>query len=112
MVACVDFDGKIVWRQGLPHRGVDSGLCASPILFEDCVILSGIAIWLTNVLIFALWYWQLDRGGPANRARHPDPTTREGRPDFVFSEMNGGRAYLPDAGVSELLALARSDDGK
>src|SRR5205085_7168634 len=34
------------------------------------LILSGIAIWLTNVLIFALWYWQLDRGGPGNRARH------------------------------------------
>jgi len=28
------------------------------------LILSGIAIWLTNVLIFALWYWQLDGGQP------------------------------------------------
>ena len=28
----------------------------------------GGAIWLTNVIAFALWYWELDRGGPAARA--------------------------------------------
>ena len=39
------------------------------------LILAGAAVWLTNVLIFALWYWLLDRGGPANRVKHPDPTT-------------------------------------
>lgn len=73
------------------------------------LILGGIAIWLTNVLIFALWYWQLDRGGPANRARHPDPTTPEGRPDFVFPEMDGGRLYTPATwapGFIDYLALA------
>lgn len=73
------------------------------------LILSGIAIWLTNVLIFALWYWQLDRGGPANRARHPDPTTPEGRPDFVFPEMDGGLPYTPQSwipGFMDYLALA------
>jgi len=59
------------------------------------LILSGVTIWLTNVLIFALWYWLIDRGGPANRARHPDPTTLEGHPDFVFPEMDGGRPYTP-----------------
>jgi hypothetical protein len=59
------------------------------------LILAGVAIWLTNVLIFALWYWQIDRGGPARRARHPDPTTPEGHPDWVFPEMDGGRPYTP-----------------
>jgi hypothetical protein len=73
------------------------------------LILSGVAIWLTNVLIFALWYWQLDRGGPANRARHPDPTVPEGRPDFVFPEMDGGVPYTPQPwmpGFMDYLALA------
>jgi uncharacterized membrane protein len=73
------------------------------------LILSGIAIWLTNVLIFALWYWQLDRGGPAHRARHPDPTTPEGRPDFVFPEMDGGLHYTPQPwmpGFIDYLALS------
>jgi hypothetical protein len=27
------------------------------------LILSGVILWVTNVLIFALWYWELDRGG-------------------------------------------------
>lgn len=73
------------------------------------LILSGVAIWLTNVLIFALWYWLIDRGGPANRARHPDPTTPEGHPDFVFAEMDGGLAYNPQPwmpGFIDYLALA------
>lgn len=73
------------------------------------LILAGIAIWLTNVLIFALWYWQLDRGGPANRALHPDPKTPEGRPDFVFPEMDGGLRYAPETwtpGFIDYLALA------
>src|SRR5205807_9114683 len=73
------------------------------------LILSGITIWLTNVLIFACWYWQLDRGGPANRARHPDPTTSEGRPDFVFAEMDSGFPYTPRSwapGFVDYLALA------
>ena len=72
---------------------------------------AGVLIWLTNVLIFALWYWQLDRGGPANRARHPDPTSAEGRPDFVFPEMDSGAPYTPPdwtPGFVDYLALAVS----
>src|SRR6266702_7757568 len=30
---------------------------------------SGAALWLTNVLVFALWYWRLDGGGPNVRDR-------------------------------------------
>ncbi|MFF0500280.1 hypothetical protein ACFYU5_28025 [Nocardia aobensis] len=43
---------------------------------------SGAAIWLTNVTVFALWYWELDRGGPAARAH-----AREPLPDFLFVQM-------------------------
>jgi hypothetical protein len=78
----------------LLHKHVSNG---------HALILSGIAIWLTNVLIFALWYWQLDRGGPANRARYPDPHTPQGRPDFVFSQMDSGREYVPDNWTPEFL---------
>jgi hypothetical protein len=81
-------------------NAADLGLLAHQLLHKHisngrALILSGIAIWLTNVLIFALWYWQLDRGGPANRVRHPDPTTPEGHPDFVFPEMDPGKDYTP-----------------
>jgi outer membrane protein assembly factor BamB len=44
VIAALDFDGKIVWREELPHnRDVDGGICSSPILYEDSVIFSGIA---------------------------------------------------------------------
>ena len=33
------------------------------------LFLGGTAIWLTNIIAFALWYWDLDRGGPVARAR-------------------------------------------
>jgi uncharacterized membrane protein len=47
---------------------------------------SGMLIWLTNFLIFALWYWELDRGGPGRRAAGHD-----GPPDFLFPQMNDDR---------------------
>jgi hypothetical protein len=42
----------------------------------------GANIWVTNVIIFALWYWELDRGGPGSRAEALDPD-----PDFLFPQM-------------------------
>jgi hypothetical protein len=67
------------------------------------LILAGVAVWLTNVLIFALWYWMVDRGGPANRVRHPDPTTPEGHPDWIFPEMDAGLPYTPKSWRPEFL---------
>jgi uncharacterized membrane protein len=50
------------------------------------LIVSGVLIWLTNFLIFALWYWELDRGGPGRRAAGHD-----GPPDFLFPQMSDDR---------------------
>jgi uncharacterized membrane protein len=46
------------------------------------LLLSGGAVWLTNVIVFALWYWEFDRGGPAARA-----SARRPHPDFLFTQM-------------------------
>jgi len=46
------------------------------------LLLTGGAVWLTNVVVFALWYWELDSGGPAARANN----TRQ-HPDFLFPQM-------------------------
>jgi uncharacterized membrane protein len=46
------------------------------------LILSGVVLWCTNVLLFGLWYWEVDRGGPMARARHERDT-----PDFLFPQM-------------------------
>jgi hypothetical protein len=59
------------------------------------LILAGTVIWLTNVLIFALWYWEMDRGGPGQRDRHRDPTKPEGQPDFLFTQMGDALPYTP-----------------
>jgi hypothetical protein len=42
----------------------------------------GAAIWLTNVIIFALWYWELDRGGPVARSK-----ATHTYPDFMYPQM-------------------------
>ncbi len=37
-------------------------------LSPDNLLGRGGAIWVTNVIAFSLWFWELDRGGPAQRA--------------------------------------------
>jgi uncharacterized membrane protein len=46
------------------------------------VLLSGAVIWLTNVIVFSVWYWLTDRGGPAARAN-----ARKIHPEFLFPQM-------------------------
>jgi uncharacterized membrane protein len=46
------------------------------------LLLIGGAIWLTNVIAFSLWYWELDRGGPVGRA-----LATHKYPDFLFPQM-------------------------
>jgi len=53
------------------------------------LLAAGAVIWATNVIAFALWYWDLDRGGAAARAHHPYDN-----PAFVFPEMQHTE-YVP-----------------
>jgi len=52
---------------------------------------AGVLIWLTNFLIFGLWYWELDRGGPGVRSAGDDHA-----PDLLFVQMNDDRIQPPD----------------
>jgi uncharacterized membrane protein len=69
-------------------NGISLGLLCH-LLFESKptggheLIISGALIWLTNVLVFSLWYWEMDRGGPGFRAAGHD-----GPPDFLFPQMS------------------------
>jgi hypothetical protein len=48
------------------------------------LLLDALNIWFTNVVIFALWYWNIDRDGPAMRGLWPRAS-----PDFLFPQMLG-----------------------
>jgi uncharacterized membrane protein len=54
------------------------------------LILSGVLLWATNVLLFAVWYWELDRGGPVNRFLANDAL-----PDFQFPQMENPQFAPP-----------------
>jgi len=64
----------------------------------DVLLASGSLVWLGNVIVFSLLYWQLDSGGPLARYRG----TRE-YPDFLFPNQAspefappGWRPKFPD----------------
>ncbi|MGD0544077.1 MAG: hypothetical protein ABSB65_06670 [Candidatus Acidiferrales bacterium] len=61
--------------QGLPHHRNT----------PQALLRAAVALWFTNVLVFALWYWKLDAGGPLMREG------RRGRLEssFLFPQMLG-----------------------
>jgi hypothetical protein len=74
---------------------------------------SASALWITNVLVFALWYWKLDAGGPTERERRhglsnssflfPQMMSREEQDsswkpnfvDYLFLAFNTSTAFSP-----------------
>lgn len=54
------------------------------------LLTSSVAVWVSNVLMFALLYWQIDRGGPGARAGGVSP-----RPDLYFSQEGAPAEALP-----------------
>jgi hypothetical protein len=55
------------------------------------LMVNGGSIYLTNIITFALWYWELDRGGPAARTHGV-----ECYPDFLFPQMSSPDLAPPD----------------
>jgi hypothetical protein len=54
---------------------------------------SGGAIFVTNIIVFGIWYWELDRGGPFARRAGEKPY-----PDFMFPQMDPDTAKLVKPG--------------
>ncbi len=54
------------------------------------LLASSIAVWVTNVLMFSMLYWQIDRGGP--EARVNDASTR---PDWLFPQEGAPAEDVP-----------------
>jgi hypothetical protein len=51
---------------------------------------SSIAVWVTNVLLFSILYWQIDRGGPEARVKKA-----EKKPDWLFPQEGAPAEDVP-----------------
>ena len=60
---------------------------------------AGALLWVSNILIFAVWYWEIDGDGPVHRHQHGHPAT-----DFLFPQQAAGQAFAP--GFVDYLFLA------
>jgi hypothetical protein len=57
---------------------------------------SGAAVFITNIIVFGVWYWEMDLGGPFTRAAPLDERNPKRRyPDFLFPQMDV-RHVAPD----------------
>lgn len=54
------------------------------------LLLTGASVWVTNVIVYGVWYWLLDRGGPNARAE-----ARKAHPDFLFPQMQSPKMAPP-----------------
>jgi len=75
------------------------------------LVLTALNIYLTNIIIFALWYWEMDGGGPVERHRNPhyeldfsfpqdqqDPTHTHWHPtfvDYLYLSSTNAMAFSP-----------------
>lgn len=46
------------------------------------LLFDALKLWLTNIILFTLWYWELDAGGPVARMHK-----KHEYPDFLFTQM-------------------------
>jgi uncharacterized membrane protein len=58
------------------------------------LLLSAASLWITNILVFALWYWRLDAGGPYQRDKVPGHTDGA----FLFPQMTMTKERLRETG--------------
>jgi hypothetical protein len=77
-------------------NAVSAGLLDHDILIAKAsgdaigLLSSGAAIYLTNIIAFGVWYWELDRGGPIARSTASTPY-----PDFLFPQMSSPELAPP-----------------
>jgi uncharacterized membrane protein len=58
------------------------------------LLLAAASLWITNILVFALWYWRLDAGGPHERDKLPGHQNGS----FLFPQMTMNPETLREAG--------------
>ena len=54
------------------------------------LLMKGATVWATNVILFGLWFWLFDQGGPSERLRHEQRS-----PDFLFPQIDNPDVAAP-----------------
>jgi hypothetical protein len=71
---------------------LDSRIISGEVSNDAALLLgSGAAIFVTNIIVFGIWYWELDRGGPFSRLQGA-----KAYPDFMFPQMDNPKVAKPD----------------
>ena len=63
----------------------------------QALLLSAASLWVTNILVFALWYWRLDAGGPYQRDKFAGHTNGA----FLFPQMTMSEEALRKGGQED-----------
>ena len=76
------------------------------------LIFSAVSVWLTNVIVYGVWFWEVDRGGPTQRAtgrtgdfdlqfpqmENPEYAPKDWRPkftDYLYTSFANGTSFAP-----------------
>src|SRR5438132_460730 len=65
-------------------------LALSKVTLATNLLRSAVLLWLFNILVFALWYWELDGGGPWKRHLSGHRAA-----DFQFPQQAHGKSWAP-----------------
>ena len=74
LITLINFGALVRLIHGLLHGSASK--------IGETLLLDAVNIWATNVIIFALWFWSIDRGGPASRG-----IVSADRCDFLYPQM-------------------------
>ncbi len=70
---------------------VDKLLAGKHVADGRTLVLAAINIYLTNIIIFALWYWEMDGGGPGERQR----IEKYEQDDYLYVSSTNAMAFSP-----------------
>lgn len=76
------------------------------------LIYSAVSVWLTNIIVYGVWFWEVDRGGPTRRAaglklvydlqfpqmENPQLAPAEWEPrftDYLYTSFANGTSFAP-----------------
>ncbi|NNN09385.1 MAG: DUF1345 domain-containing protein [Acidimicrobiaceae bacterium] len=76
------------------------------------LIYSAVSVWLTNIIIYGIWFWEIDRGGPTRRAaghknvydlqfpqlENPQLAPPDWEPkftDYLYTSFANGTSFAP-----------------